>query len=200
MIVEALKSDVSSDATRGIAFYYCDYKDSATQYVPGILRSLIKHAAVQNEQSFDNLTEFIDLHRQEENLRSPPDLPQLQNLFLRMTSHYETFYLVIDALDEYTDTNRYQLLNVLNEIRERSPGLRIICTSREEADIKTALEQYSKVRVRAEASDLEIYVASEIELRLRDGRLSINHTEVKDEIIDKLSHHADGMSVIAFRQ
>lgn len=42
-------------------------------------------------------------------------------------------------------------------------------------------------------SDLELYVASEIQMRTFSDRLKIKHSEVKEKIINMLIHEADEM-------
>jgi hypothetical protein len=45
----------------------------------------------------------------------------------------------------------------------------------------------------ARSSDLELYVASEIETRTRKKELNIKDPDLKEEIMKRLIHGADGM-------
>ena len=193
MIIENIREKVTRDSNYGLAYFYCDYKDSATQVATNVLRSLIKHAAIQNEESFTDLQGFMEKYELDNRLITSPDLSQLLSLFCRMLGRYDAFFIVIDALDESLDANRHELLKMIEDLCTNISAVKLICTSREEVDIQTALAQFSKTQIVADVHDLEMFVASEIEMRIRNGRLRIDHAEVKDKIIDKLSHQADGM-------
>ena len=156
------------------------------------MRSLVKHAATQNKDSFEDLKDFTKDFQSQSSLSPVPTISQIQNLFSNIATRFEYLFVAIDALDEIPDTHRHEALKVLCEI-QAIPSVRLICTSREEVDIANKLAKLNKVQILADVKDLEIFVASEIEVRTADGRLSITHTEVKEEILDKLSHHADGM-------
>lgn len=130
---------------------------------------------------------------QQGNLDSIPNPHQLKDLLLKVIRHYDSFYIVVDALDECPDEHRHAVLDMLGSLHANAANVTLIYTSREEVDIAQALTGFKHLRIAANVSDLELYVASEIELRIRSGRLRVKHTEVKDEIIDKLSHGADGM-------
>ncbi|MCJ1251149.1 Ankyrin-2 [Trapelia coarctata] len=192
-IIETIRARVAGDSSKGIAYFYCDYKDSTTQEPTNIMRSLLKHAAVQHPGSFKELQQFIGKHKQQGDLDSIPNPTQLKDLLLKVIRHYDSLYIVVDALDECPDEHRHAVLDILGSLRASAANVTLIYTSREEVDIAQALSDFKHVRIAANVSDLELYAASEIELRIRSGRLRIKHTEIKDEIIDKLSHGADGM-------
>ena len=115
------------------------------------------------------------------------------DVLLKMVGHYDCFYIVINALDECPEDRRDEVLAILKTISAKASNARVIFTSREETDIKEAFVEFKPVRITANTSDLALYVASEIQKRTSSGRLKIKHSEVKEKIIDKLTHEADGM-------
>lgn len=115
------------------------------------------------------------------------------DVMLKMVGHYDRFYIVVDALDEYPDDHRHEVLDVLKIINIKVSNARVIYTSREETDIKEAFNDFKSVRITANLSNLKLYVTSEIEKRTSSGRLRIKYSEVKEKIINKLTREADGM-------
>lgn len=192
-VIETIKSKLVGQTSEGLAYFYCDYKDSATQQATNIMRSLVKHAAVQNERSCRDLQQFLERHKQHGTLDSAPSLSNLTGLLVKMISHYDCFYIVVDAIDECPDDHRHEVLGILRDLSTDAVNARLIYTSREEIDIKKAFTEFKRVRIAANISDLELYVESEIGVRVSSGRLIITHSEVKDKIIDTLVHGADGM-------
>ena len=192
-IIETLKAKLVEKTTEGLAYFYCDYKDTATQQAANIVKSMVKHAAIQNRQSYKNLQLFLERHKQDGTLNSAPSISNMTDVMLKMIGHYDCFYVVIDALDECPDDHRHEVLDILKTINTKASNTRVIYTSREETDIKQAFDEFKSVRITANMSDLQLYVASEIEMRTSSGRLKIKHSEVKEKIINKLTHEADGM-------
>ena len=192
-VVETLKTKLIETTTRGLAYFYCDYKDIATQQTLNIVKSLIKQAATQNDRSFKDLQVFIEGHKRKGTLDSTISIEKMVDALLKMSSHYDHFYIVVDALDECPDDHRHEILNILRTISMKASNAHVIYTSREETDIKEAFANFKSVRTAANISDLELYVSSEIQMRTSSGRLRIKHSEAKGKIIDKLSHEADGM-------
>ena len=188
-----LKARLVDTTTEGLAYFYCDYKDTATQQVVNIIKSLVKHVAIQNERSCEDLQALLEKYKGNGTLESTLSISKMADVFLKMVGHYDCFYVVIDALDECPDDHRHEVLAILKTISTKASNARVIYTSREETDIKEAFAEFKPIRITANTSDLELYVASEIQMRASSGRLKIKHSEVKEKIIDKLTHEADGM-------
>ena len=179
--------------TEGLAYFYCDYKDAATQQAANIITSLVKHAAIQNEQSCENLQLFIKSHKRDGKLDSTPSISNMMDLMVKMVGHYDCFYIVVDAIDECPDNHRHEVLRILKDITKKASKAHVIYTSREETNIQEAFNEFKAVHITANTNDLELYVASEIQMRTSSGRLKIRDSEVKDKIINKLIHKPDGM-------
>ena len=192
-IIETIKSKLREDTNQGLAYFYCDYKDSATQQAENIMRSLVKYAAVQNQRSYEDLQRFIEKMKQHGTLGLTLSVSNLTDLLVKMIGHYDCFYVIVDALDESPDGPRREVLSMLKDLSTKAVSARLIYTSRDEIDIQQAFTDFKPVRITANIGDLELYVASEIQTRSSAGRLNIKHSEVKEEIIDTLSHKADGM-------
>ena len=192
-IIETLKAKLVEKTTEGLAYFYCDYKDAATQQAANIVKSMVKHAAIQNDRSCEDLQLFLEKYKRDRTLDSTPSISNMTDVMLKMVGHYDCFYIVVDALDECPDDYRLEVLDILKTIRTKASNARVIYTSREETDIKEAFSDFKSLCIAANMSDLKLYVVSQIETRTSSGRLKIKHSEVKEKIINKLTHEADGM-------
>lgn len=66
-------------------------------------------------------------------------------------------------------------------------------TSRPEPDIERHLADFAKLSVAAHKSDLELYVHSEMERRVREERLFTGSQKLTEEITQRLVDEAQGM-------
>jgi hypothetical protein len=100
--------------------------------------------------------------------------------------------ILIDGLDEIT-RNRFDTVQLLRRIQQEPCKIRTLFASRCERDIEQCLDGFEQVSIVARSSDLELYVASEIETRTRKKELNIKDPDLKEEIMKRLIHGADGM-------
>jgi hypothetical protein len=179
--------------TSGFAFFYCDYKDSATQEPSSILGSLVKQFVLQKEAAFDVLAAFYQSHfyQPSSGFRSP-NPESLLRLLHQITNLFSLATVLIDGLDEIT-RNRLDTINLLERIQSEHRKVRTLYASRREVDIEQSLRDYEHVSIAARSSDLELYVASEIDTRTRKKQLNIKDPDLKQHIMKRLIHGADGM-------
>ncbi|KAI8948150.1 hypothetical protein F4801DRAFT_581680 [Xylaria longipes] len=192
MIQKALEKGLSSSRI-GVAFFFCDYKDPQATILSNMLGAMASQLARQNGQSFDKLMElFESLHPQNALARSP-NSDILQDCLEEMFKCFDQIILVIDGLDECGD-NTDEVTQALANIVDNSTNVTMALASRDEYNIDVNLrDSFTKVQVGARKEDILLYVASEIDKRIRDGRLRITNAELKGEILSKLSSEADGM-------
>ena len=111
---EALQSSSSSVA---VAFFYCDYTDTATHKLHIILSSLAYQIARQDEQSFQKLHQFYKTHNPEQRDDIEYDLGSLRDLVLDLTSSFNHAMVIVDALDE-CGSNAAQVSDVLTSLSD----------------------------------------------------------------------------------
>lgn len=102
--------------------------------------------------------------------------------------------LVIDALDE-SDVRRFEVLDILNNLDAGHPdnNFKVLLVSRDEYDIRERLSSYTPVAISARTSDLRLYVAAELEKRIRERKLRLRDRSLKEHIMERLIQRADGM-------
>jgi Cdc6-like AAA superfamily ATPase len=189
VVEEALKK---SDKDNGVAFFYCDYKNEASQDPANILSSIASHLARQDEQCFEKLQQYYKVCNPDGDLPKLPDPTQLHSLVLNMSSHFSNVSIVVDGLDECGNA-AVEVAELLNGLSEKGKNIRILILSRDEQHIRDFLDDCTQISIAARSSDLKLYVASEIELRIRSKRLWLKSEQLKEEIMDRLANGADGM-------
>lgn len=141
---------------------------------------------------------LLDLYETHSKSRARPSLQALLDHLanvLEGTAGFRKTYIVVDAIDECTD--REDLLIGLNALPSL-PDLKvnILIASRGESDIKDAFDGLPSLRITESdiASDVELYVLSEIEKRKSlKGKPSV----VKSRIQSALVTGAKGMCVFS---
>ncbi|TVY52006.1 putative ankyrin repeat protein L93 [Lachnellula cervina] len=175
-----------------LAFFYCDYKDTATHNPLAILGSLARQLIVQNEECFEHLTTFYQDHvTQDRQIRtSTPE--ELCDLIAKVSAHFQNTMIVVDGLDEISE-NRADITRFLGGLNDPSRSIKTLFASRLEVDIGHVLEDFPKISIAAMSSDLRLYVGSEIERRTKQRKLNIKDRDLKEHIMKTLIEGAEGM-------
>ena len=194
VIEESLRT---SNMSRAVAFFYCDYKDSETQEPHLVLGSLIQQIAKQDEQCFEKVQKFCDQRNPEYRDDFGYDTQELRDLFLDIASSFDCTTLIVDGLDECGSkaAEVTELLASVN-VLEGDANIKSLFLSRDEVDIREHLEDYTKVAITARSSDLKLYVAAEIDIRVRKHKLRIKDPSLKAYIMGRLEKGAEGMCVL----
>ena len=178
-----------------MAFYYCDYKNLATHDISAILGSLIRQFAIRDETSFGILSKFYQSQQsgvyRTAGSATPDSLLQLLN---EVTEKYSSAIVIIDGLDEIS-RDRQDTVDLIQSMNQPNNKIKTLFASRRETDIEACLGDYVKISIAARSSDLELYVASEIESRTRKKQLNIRDPDLKEKILKRLINEAEGMSV-----
>ncbi|KAI1362921.1 hypothetical protein F5Y08DRAFT_256521 [Xylaria arbuscula] len=177
----------------GVAFFFCDYKDEKAIVLSNILGALVSQLARQNHKAFDKVKELYDLLHPPDGLTRDPDSDLLQDCLEAISKCFDQIILVVDGLDECGD-NTNEVTEALANVADYSTNVTMALASRDEYNIDLKLRDgFSKIRIGARKEDLLLYVASEIDRRVKDGTLRTNDVRIKDDILARLSQDADGM-------
>lgn len=190
MIEEALQINSPSTA---VAYFYCDYKDTATHDLSNILGSLAQQFAKQDEESFAKLEEFYKIHNPDHRVDLRYDPEALLSLVKVATLVFDCAMIIVDGLDE-CGTNAPLVVESLTALNDgEDTTIKTIFLSRDEIEIRECLGGYTQVSIAARSSDLRLYVGAEIELRTRKKRLRIRDQSLKEHILERLVEGAEGM-------
>ena len=195
-VVEEALQVVNPSTT--IAFYFCDYKNTASQDLRNILGSLAQQFAKQGEESCAILRKFYKTQNPEHRPDFQYDCDALWNALRAMTLTFNSAMIIVDGLDE-CGTNTAEVVDALITLNDGDDATaKTIFLSRDEIEIRERLENYTKIAIAARSSDLRLYVASEIDTRTRKKMLRIKDPSLKEHILERLVNGAEGMYVLAF--
>ena len=195
VIQEALRR---SSVSTAVAFFYCDYKDSATQDLSNILGSLAQQFAKQDEESFAKLRQFYETHNPEHQQKFKYDPEALVGLVRAVALAFDCAMIIVDGLDE-CGSNASLVVDSLTALNDGEDStIKTMFLTRDEIEIRERLENYTQVSIAARSSDLRLYVGAEIELRTREKRLRIKDQSLKEHILERLVEGAEGMYVLLF--
>ncbi|KAK1851238.1 ankyrin repeat protein [Colletotrichum chrysophilum] len=190
-IIEAALGE-SSDSI-ACAFFFCDYKVSATHNIENILLSIVYQLSLQKQEAYDLLKRHYKRHNPAKGLPSRPSETDLKMLLQTILEMYIHVYLVIDGLDEcgkYTA----DVVGALADVARASSNTSIALLSRDEDDVRHFLhEDFISIEVAAHKQDIIEYITTEIEERTRRRKLDLHDTELKAEVLSRLVNGANGM-------
>lgn len=156
----------------------CHFCDTSKRSCLTVLQSLLWQVVKAG-----NSEQLSCLERLYRNSKSP-SLNELTQILSEIARFNSGVYLIIDALDEFTD--RRLLVSVLQKLS--STELKILVTSRDIPDIRDAFRSEPILRVQASRSDLEVY----IEKRLTESDLC-DYMQSHADIIAAIVNQADGV-------
>ncbi|KAJ6630946.1 ankyrin repeat-containing domain protein [Mycena sp. CBHHK59/15] len=120
MVSEHLKNQLKQPT----AYIYCNYKEQTSQTVLSLLGSLLKQIVLQAHETPKNAW---TLYSQEQ-----PNSPSLKALIAALEKEIDalgSFFVVVDALDEYS-SDEFVSLDLINQIRRLGGRLKLLVTSR----------------------------------------------------------------------
>lgn len=176
----------------GLAFFFFSFSDASKQTTSGMLRSLVLQLSVQHQ---DGHTRLEALH-QKYPIASPPD-EALMDCLLQFVRSFNHVYLFLDALDESPCDDRSARDDVLQTIssmrRFNEPGLHIFTASRDEPDIREALEPTEAQAVSLMNNELHRDIENFISTQLKERRRLKRFAAQRELIQAELTHRAQGV-------
>ncbi len=168
---------------------FCDYRSAAAQTVANLLCSLLKQLV--QDHGLSSLVASLYNHFYRHQTR--PSLDALTKILSQELKSFDHVYIVLDALDEFTDDNggREELIETLKSLGDNT---HLLVTSRDITTIGFLFEDDIWMDIRAADEDIKTYIMS----KLSSGRLA-RHTKGRNdlcqEILIGVTAKADGMYV-----
>jgi len=118
-----------------------------------------------------------------------PEFDSLLDLFMLVTKRFSSVFVFMDALDE-CHTNYHEKIFLLIQRFSRS-SIKVMLTSRPDAEISKKLEKLIELPISAQDGDIERYLNSEL------GKKECEHlhSEIKCDIVETLTSGTKGMYV-----
>jgi len=183
-----------------LAFFYCNRAEENRRNPESILRTLIQQLA--QTPSKDNLLRpVLDVYENREKegqLSSQLTLKECQDLLVQLMAVYPQTTICIDALDEVDHKLRFELLETLRHVVERSKTLvKIFATTRMDIDILVQFEMFPRIELEPDdnVDDINRFVIEKVERMIEQKRLLLGNVPnaLKDEICKVLCERSKGM-------
>jgi ankyrin repeat domain-containing protein 50 len=183
----------------GIAFFFFKFNDESKQDASAMLRALVLQLSSQLNDNHALLSGLYDRYR-----NATPPGHDLEDCLHQLVRAFEHVYIILDALDESPRTkHRRGVFEALVIIREwLEPGLHLLVTSRDEADIRGVLHDElcaspdEIVSMKNDSVDSDI--ASFISSYLKSNRRLRKWEKYHDQIEKALTERAIGVWVLRF--
>ena len=200
-ISDDLEPLTPSKGTVGIACFYCDYRDQATQKGTQIIGSLVAQFLAGLPGVPGNIVKaFTNAQKTNTNLEFHPGLSMLESL----VRTYDNSYLCIDAVDELEVETQQALLQAIQELLNSSGGYktRVLFTGR--PHIKPHILQHftsaasstdREIEIVASEDDISCFLSHYIETKDPIADRSAMDDELRCKIITTITKKSGGMYV-----
>ena len=173
----------------GVAYLFCSYKTQIDQSAPNLVAAVLKQLVYGRPDIAAPVTRLHDRHSTP---RSKPFLDELTQALQSACSGYSTVYIVVDALDECSNTSggvRRQLVDKLRSL-QANRNVRLLFTSRFIPEVTEDFRLSPWLEVRASEEDVKRFVAGQIP---RLPNCIQRDKELKSAVQIKIVEAVDGM-------
>jgi hypothetical protein len=128
--------------------------------------------------------------------RDPQEYATIGN-FLKLTASYSETFVIIDGLDECSDTGRKSVLDFVNDLRFCKPIFKIFLTSRKKSDIARYFDREGVLQVTTGSegtmNDINCLIQQKTERLRQSQELLIKSDLLFEKVVSTLIQRADGM-------
>ncbi|KAJ7108293.1 hypothetical protein C8R44DRAFT_574530, partial [Mycena epipterygia] len=181
MVVNYLRMQDPNDTD--VACIYLNHKETETQTPVNLMTALWKQLVVGKVLP----PQCMGYTR--------PSLDEVFNLLQAATPLHSQTYLIVDALDEYPEHQRYILLKYLALIL--GPTTNLMITSRPHVTLDPFLQSVQMVEIHATEDDIQLYVDMHIQQSPRLSRHVKTRPDLQEEICSKIINNVEGMFLLA---
>ncbi|ESU15167.1 hypothetical protein FGSG_08215 [Fusarium graminearum PH-1] len=177
----------------GVAFFFCDYKNTATLRLANILGAIAVQLALQNDASYEILEKYHKDLNPPNKLAAILDVDGLERVIGSMIKTFSQVLIVIDGLDECGDEMGIVTKSLADFATLDTPAS-VALFSRQEPEIRARMgNNFTEIPIEAHTEDIKIYVRAELEKRIQSRRLRLSDPETADKIEEELVRRADGI-------
>ncbi|KAJ6574285.1 hypothetical protein B0H19DRAFT_1341409, partial [Mycena capillaripes] len=186
MVVSHLSGPKFKHKNIGVACAYLNYKEAEDQTLGKLLASLWRQLILGRDIGSATI-----LYQQHHEKRTTPTPDEVFNV---LHAAITGFYIVIDAVDEYLETERQILLEYIALL---GSTVNLMITSRPHIAPDSTLPNPDILEIRANEEDIGRYVDAQISMSLRLKRHVQNCADLQEEIHSKITSTVDGMFLLA---
>lgn len=172
-------------------YIYCNYNRRKEQTSAALLSSMVQQV-LQHSSSEEIPPEVQALYNSHKKYGTRPTTKELTELLGKLTSKYETLFVVLDALDECSESEE-DTLRFLSTVQSIGSNVRIMCSSRFSTTFDAFLGSSKKLEIYARDEDIKMFLDSEISQQPRLSKHVRSDPDLRTEIIDSVTGECQGM-------
>lgn len=176
-----------------LAYFYFDFNNASNLDVSILLRSLIKQICAGEDKVPQVVQTLVSRHR------ASGQQPSISTLITALHTAIDDLrkrtFIILDALDEYPENKRLELLKTLKLLLDPgSQEIHVLATSQERHDIQHQMAKLATEKIFIGSSVVDPDIKLHVRTRLaEDPNLDILPPHIKQGIEEKLGKGAHGM-------
>ena len=174
-----------------ILFVYIDYKDQETQLVANLIGSLLRQI-VRSKNVIS--TELMMLYEKHLEKRTRASVDELCSVLCSEIRTFTRVFVLVDAMDEFNEKigDRAPLVTQLTRVMQQHQ-IRLMITSRHNADIEKTFPSAVSVEIRASDEDVRKYLESRIQgVSSSTFRVKLD-SQLQHAIVENVANNVRGM-------
>ncbi|KAM0323197.1 hypothetical protein ACHAPQ_008786 [Fusarium lateritium] len=125
-----------------------------------------------------------------------PTQTQITEILQKLAAKLETFFIVVDALDECGESEE-DALQFMATVSSLGAHVKVLCTSRFSTTFEEHFNQYEKLQISAQNADITTFLKAQIRQKYRLSRHVRADPKLKDEIVETIIQESQGMFLLA---
>jgi hypothetical protein len=105
---------------------------------------------------------------------------------------FESFHVIIDALDECAESNE-EALRFISAVMSLGSSVKILCTSRSCSRFDVYFSKVPRIKISAQKEDIRTFLHTSIQEKSRLSKHIMTDPSLKDEIIGAIIQESQGM-------
>ncbi|KAF3056870.1 Ankyrin repeat domain-containing protein 50 [Trichoderma lentiforme] len=175
-----------------ISFFFVRFDDRQSSKAEVILKSIIRQML-----NVSNIFAKVETLLDNMQLNLASGLNDIEKLLQSIASEFKTLYIVIDGLDECTQSERHDLLESLHSVMKVRSNIKLFLAGRDsvsrEVQIKFPTLKQILMDCSSAQSDIATYVEGIVQEKLKTEELIVSDPDLIEDIKAALSGGANGM-------
>lgn len=186
IVIDYLQRQTSSEGLNVVLCLFCNFNAQANQTACKFMGALLKQLARASRTLPKGIKDIYD--KRENDHQS--DFKVLADAFRTELENYPKTFIVIDALDEVSESADIRTV-LLEELR--SCPVNLLVTSRHDPTIRRQFSEAQHCEIHATDEDIRSYVSGRMALEIRLSRLIRSVPSLEDDIPARIVGSAKGM-------
>ncbi|KAJ6596404.1 hypothetical protein DFH09DRAFT_1407609 [Mycena vulgaris] len=194
MVVDHLIAACRNNRDIGVACIYLNHKGVDNQTPSKLLAAIWRQLVLNRDISSD----AKELYKQHYKRGTPPSLQETAGILSSSLKEFSQVFIVIDAIDEYPEDQRFILLKHLTEQMGLSLSVNLMVTSRPHVPAGPTLPNVETLEISAMPEDIVKFVNAQIDSSSRLSKHVQRQPKLQQDIHSKISSKSvDGMFLLA---